>query len=98
MRRRAQLTREAEGDLAQAFDYYEAQLSGLGQEFVDSVEHQLERILEIPAQYQVLHSDVRRAVIRRFPYAILYLVEAEVVVVLAIEHQARDPDRWKQRL
>jgi len=98
VRRYAQLTREAEGDLAEAFDYYEAQLSGLGHEFVATVEHQLERIVENPAQYQVLHRDVRRAVVRRFPYAVFYLVDAEVVVVLAIEHQARDPEHWKQRL
>ena len=98
MRRHAQLTREAEADLAEAFDYYEAQLSGLGHEFVAAVEQQLDRVAENPALYQVLHRGVRRAVMRRFPYGIFYLVEGEAVVVLAIDHQARDPEHWKQRL
>lgn len=98
MNRHAHLTPEAESDLAEAFGYYEAQLSGLGLEFLETVEHQFELILENPAQYQVLHNQVRRAVVRRFPYAILYLVETEAVIVLAVEHQARDPDRWKRRL
>lgn len=98
MSRHAQLTREVEADLAEAFEYYEAQLSGLGYELIATVEHQLERIAKNPAQYQVLHRGVRRAVVRRFPYGIFYLVEAEGVVILAIEHQARDPERWKERL
>jgi plasmid stabilization system protein ParE len=97
VRPHAHLTREAEIDLAEAVDYYEAQLSGLGHEFVAAVEQQLERIVENPAMYQVLHRGVRRAVMRRFPYGVFYLVE-EAVVVLAIEHQARDPEHWKQRL
>lgn len=98
MRPHAQLTREAESDLAEGFDYYEAQLPGLGHEFVATVEQQLERVVENPAQYQVLHRGVRRAVLRRFPYAIFYLAEEGALVVLAIEHQARDPEHWKQRL
>ena len=94
----AQFSREAEADLAEAFEYYEAQLPGLGHEFVATVEQQLERVVENPVQYQVLHRGVRRAVMRRFPYAVFYLAEGEAVVVLAIEHQARNPEHWKQRL
>lgn len=62
MRPHAQLTREAEVDLAETFDYFEAQLSGLGHEFVAAVEQQLERVVENPALFQVLHRGVRRAV------------------------------------
>jgi plasmid stabilization system protein ParE len=98
VRRHAELTREAEVDLAEAFDYYEAQLAGLGREFVAAVERQFERIVDNPALYQVQHRGVRRAVMRRFPYGVFYLIEGEAVVVLAIEHQARDPEHWKQRL
>lgn len=94
----AELTPEAEADLAEAFDYYEDQLAGLGHEFVTTLEQQLGRVVENPSQYQVLYRDVRRAVMRRFPYAVFYLVEGEAVVVLAIEHQARDPEHWKERL
>lgn len=98
MKRHSRLTREAEAELAEAFDYYEAQLSGLGHEFVAAVEQQLERVVENPALYQVMHRGVRRAVMRRFPYGVFYLFEEGAVVVLAVEHQARDPEHWKQRL
>jgi plasmid stabilization system protein ParE len=98
VRPHAQLTPEAEVDLAEAIAYYETQLSGLGDEFVAAVEQQLERIVENPALYQVLHRGVRRAVMRRFPYGIFYWVEEQAVVVFAVEHLARDAEHWKRRL
>jgi hypothetical protein len=81
VKRHAELTAGAEADLAEAFDHYEGQLSGLGHELVTTLEQQLERV-----------------VMRRFPYSIFYLVEGDAVIVLAVEHQARDPEHWKQRL
>jgi len=98
VRGRAELTPEAESDVAEAFDYYEAQLSGLGVELVATLERQLELVTENPLQYEVRYRSIRRAVLRRFPYAVFYLFEDESVVVLAVEHQARDPEHWKQRL
>ncbi len=97
MKRHAKLTPEAEADLAEAFAYYEGQLAGLGHEFITTLEEQLERVAANPLHYQIDYREVRRAVIRRFPYAVFYLVEGAVVVVLAIEHQARDPEHWKHR-
>jgi len=62
VRRHAELTAGAEADLAQAFDHYEGQLSGLGHEFVTTLEGHLERVSENPLQYQALYRGVRRAV------------------------------------
>jgi len=72
VRRYAELTPEAEADLAEAYDYYEGQISGLGRDFVATLEKQLERVVENPSQYQAIHRGVRRAVMRRFPYAVFY--------------------------
>jgi len=98
VRARAELTPGAESDIAEAFDFYEAQLAGLGVQFLATLERQLELVVDNPLQYEVRYRSVRRAVLRRFPYAIFYLFEGESVVVLAVEHQARDPEHWKQRL
>jgi plasmid stabilization system protein ParE len=92
------LTPEAEADLADAFDYYEIQLPGLGDDFLAAIERHLGLVADNPAQYQVQYREVRRAVVRRFPYAIFYSIEENGVVVLAIDHQARDPAHWKARL
>jgi hypothetical protein len=50
-----------------------------------------------PHQYPVLHRQMRRALVARFPYEILYEVENEEVIIYAIYHCARDPEVWKRR-
>lgn len=95
---RPALTPDAEADLDGAFGWYEEQVSGLGQAFLATFEEHLARIDKNPRQYQELYRGVRRAVMRRFPYAIFYLIERADVVVLAVEHQARDPEHWKRRI
>lgn len=92
------LTPEAEADLDSAFGWYEEQVAGLGGEFLATVEAHLARIESNPRQYQELYRGVRRAVMKRFPYAIFYLVEPPAAIILAVEHQARDPEHWKRRL
>lgn len=56
------------------------------------------RILDHPSGYQDLRSGVRRALTRRFPYSIYFSVEADVIVVLAVLHSARDPEEWQRRI
>jgi len=61
---------EAEADLMEARDWYEQQRVGLGTRFVLCVDETLERIARTPTLYAVVYRDVRRAVIRRFPYVV----------------------------
>ena len=49
------------------------------------------------AMYPVIYRDVRRARVRRFRYAIFYVLEPDAVAVLAVLHEARSPDRWPGR-
>jgi plasmid stabilization system protein ParE len=92
------LTPEAETDLAAAYDWYEGQRPELGRELIVAVDDQLRRIEDNPELYPIRRFGVRRALIRRFPYAIFYLQDGEALVVLAIDHQARHPDHWHERL
>ncbi len=88
------LRRRAVREVQEAHDWYEAQRSGLG----DVVLFEFERVLEVleqhPLRFPVLHAAVRRALTRRFPYAILFRIRDEQVVVLSVLHHARDPARW----
>ena len=61
------------------------------------VDDALVSITKNPLAYPVVRKVVRRALTKRFPYGVLYLVEADTVVVLAILHQARDPEIWSRR-
>jgi plasmid stabilization system protein ParE len=89
---------EAEADLADAKDYYERQRDGLGTEFVKSIAETFERIERLPESHPDIHRGVRRALTRRFPFAIYYRIEGDEVIVIAVMHSRRDPRSWKSRV
>jgi len=88
--------RRAEAQAFLARDWYESQLEGLGRRFIDELDQAIQKAHENPQHYQVVHRDVRRVLLRRFPYAIFFIVEPKRVVVLAILHQYEDPMKWDQ--
>jgi len=88
---------EAEADLISARAWYERQREGLGAAFLLCVEEVLARIGRTPEIYPVVYRDIRRALTRRFPYAVYYYVASNEVVVLGILHARRDPREWQTR-
>lgn len=89
---------EAEFDIQDAFEYYEAQSSGLGSEFVRAIDACLSSIGRNPQAYPLVYKQARRALMRRFPYGILYVIDQDVIVVLACFHGRRNPKTWQDRL
>jgi plasmid stabilization system protein ParE len=89
---------EAELDIEDAFTWYEAQGSGLGSEFVRAVDGCLSSIARNPLAYPIVRKQVRRTLIRRFPYTVLYAFEQDVVVVIACFHGRRNPKQWINRI
>lgn len=95
MRPRFLVEPEAEAELDEAFSWYEGRAAGLGGEFVRVAAFAL--IRRNPEQFPRVRSDIRRALVRRFPYAVYYVVEPEQVVVLGVIHTRRHPRRWQSR-
>jgi plasmid stabilization system protein ParE len=89
---------EAKADLARAKAWYDKQQKGLAREFRLCVEEAMERIRSMPELYAEIDGGVRRCLVRRFPYAIYYKVEATRIVVIAVMHTSRDPSRWRDRV
>ena len=85
-------------DIEAAFEWYEGEEQGLGFEFLEELRAAYFRILDHPFGYQDLRSGIRRTLTRRFPYAIYFLVEGDVIIVLAVLHTARDPEDWQGRI
>lgn len=82
---------DAEQEIIEAFQWYEEQSFGLGGEFLRAVK-QCEAILSRnPLQYQIQYREVRRTFLRRFPYALHYIIEENTGAVLACFHFRRDP-------
>jgi plasmid stabilization system protein ParE len=89
---------EAERDLSEAHDWYELRVPGLGSDFLLSIDTALSSIQQTPELYATLWKNVRRVLIRRFPYGIFYLVEEARIVVIAVMHARRDPETWRRRV
>lgn len=88
------LRRRAVQEVTKAHDWYEAQRVGLGDTFLVELERVLAVLEEQPLRFPILHATVGRALTRQFPYAILFRIRDEQVVVLSVLHHARDPARW----
>jgi toxin ParE1/3/4 len=94
---RLYLRDEAEADLVEAFQWYEARRPGLGQEFLQSVRRTLSLIERDPDIYPVVVDDIRKAPLKRFPYITYFVVLEDQISVLAVMHGRRDPRRWQER-
>ena len=97
MQPRLLLEPEAKADLAEAFDWYESRRRGLGSEYLAEVARVLESVERNPEAYPIVHGQTRRALVRRFPYAVFYVVDPALVAVTAVMHGRRDPRRWQER-
>ena len=89
---------EARADLEDARSWYEAQRSGLGGEFLQQVDAVFRRMEAHPRQFPKFYGDLRRALLRRFPYSAYFLSQRRRIIVIGVLHQRRDPWTWQRRL
>lgn len=95
---RYRLLSEATRELEAAVAFYDSEHLGLGRDFALEVQRLCDRIAESPLAGVEVRPDIRRRTLRRFPYSILYAVESEEVLVIAVAHQSRRPGYWEQRV
>ena len=88
---------EAEEELRAAIDYYEDREAGLGYDFSLEVFTAMQDIISQPNAWPVMEDDVRRCLVNRFPFGVLYSLEPTGVFVVAVMHQRRRPDYWRSR-
>jgi len=89
---------DAVADIAEAASWYECQRPDLGIEFIFEIDAAVDRAAESPEIYEELDLGIRRALLRRFPYAVYFLFESGVVDVIALLHQHQSPSIWQSRL
>ena len=88
----------SDADIEAAFNWYESEERGLGLVFLEEVRAAYNRILENPFKYEVIQSGIRRTLTRRFPYAVFFSVDDDVIFIIAVLHTARDPEEWQFRI
>ena len=88
----------AEADLEDAARWYEDERAGLAERFLSDVDRTFARIHERPFQFPTVGSDVHRALLHTFPYAVYFRASEEIVTVLAVLHLRRNPKVWRARV
>ena len=91
------IRKEAEADIAEAYQYYESCRTDLGSDFVLCIEESLARIQKNPKQYKRIYKRVHRALVRRFPFGIYYVIDQENISVIGVLHARKNPLHWQSR-
>jgi toxin ParE1/3/4 len=87
----------AQLEASDAQDWYEAEAAGLGVRFRAELDQVAERLAANPFVFPIVVADIRRALLRRFPYALFFRIVDDAVFVMACFHSSRDPRIWQQR-
>lgn len=89
---------DARIEYRQAAAFYEARRPGLGGAFTLEIESVLDKIFEHPDRWRVIEQDVRRCLAHKFPYGVLYTIERDFILIIAVAHASRKPGYWRDRL
>jgi plasmid stabilization system protein ParE len=81
---------EAESEITEIGNWYQRQQSGLGVDFLTRLGDALELIRQRPRSFPEIEPEIRRAVMKRFPYAIFFAVVGRQITVLRVRHVARE--------
>ncbi|MDZ4856661.1 MAG: type II toxin-antitoxin system RelE/ParE family toxin [Nitrospirota bacterium] len=94
---RVLFTRIARQELEDAVHFYELEYSGLGRRFKEEVRKAALRVAEYPKAWSIERGEVRKCLLHKFPYKLMYSVEEDHILVIAVAHQHRKPDYWVGR-
>lgn len=88
---------DAEIELDEAIEWYEAKSPGLGLRFFEEYKVLKGFILANPQQFSIELGEVRKATFKKFPYVLLYFVWEELVYIIAVFHASQGPEKWQKR-
>lgn len=88
---------QAQAEVEAARRWYERESAGLGSRFASAVDEALGRLVERPLAFPCVSGDIRRALLKRFPYAVFFRARESEIVVVAVMHGRRHPRRWRSR-
>ena len=89
---------EADEEFVEAAAYYEGCEPGFGLDFSREIDATIRNALDYPTLWPEIEDEVRRCLVHRFPYGVLYSIESDGIFILAVMNLHRDPEYWKHRL
>ena len=95
---RIRLRPEAESEISETALWYTRRGIGLGDDFLDEVSQCLAALQDTPERFPIVEGEIRKTLLRRFPYVMLFSIRGDEVVVVSCFHTRRDPKHWSNRL
>ncbi len=92
---RLQVEAIAETEIADAFEWYRTRSGTVARVFLNALDATLTQVGQLPERFPVVHKDIRRAMVPRFPYCVFFVAETEVIRVIGVVHGKRHPRRWQ---
>jgi len=92
-----EILRAAKLDLFQAKNWYNFQRKNLGNEFLFEIEKLQAQILTNPEQFPKSRNEIRKAVLKRFPFCLYFVLKSDTIKIIAVFHNSRNPIIWKER-
>jgi hypothetical protein len=89
---------DAELEFKDAIEYYESCQNRLGYEFALEVYETVNRVIANPNAWQLINENMRRTLVNRFPYGIIYAIRNNEILILAVMHLNRKPNYWERRI
>ncbi len=92
------ILKPAQSEIDDAVVWYDSQSQGLGTRFLDDFDRAIRRIAAFPLSCAEIEPDLRRCLLTRFPYGIIYGIDADTIIIIAVAHLHREPRYWTDRL
>lgn len=92
------ISKLAQLEIDDAVVWFDSQSQGLGTRFLDDIDRTLRRIVTFPLSCGEIETDIRRCLLTRFPYGIIYGIDNDKIIVIAVAHLHREPRYWIDRL
>ena len=89
---------EALTEYREAARWYANRERPVAEKFITAIEDAIDRVIESPTRWRIVDEDVRRCLAHVFPYAILYTIEIDYILIVAVMHCSREPAYWQHRL
>jgi len=88
---------EADIEMIDSALFYETQQNNLGKRFLSNIQDSLKNIQINPCLYPIIYLDIRRCITKTFPFNVLFRINSENIVIVAIMHHSKNPNYWKYR-
>jgi len=89
---------EAEEEFREAARYYESEAPGVGLAFIAEVHRAISFVVSHPRSAKMVRGSIRKKVLTHFPYSLLYSIESNHILIVALAHHKRRPTYWRRRL